>query len=163
MKRLLLIAVLFMTPLTAQACDTTVYTVAGTSMDPLIPNGSRIDAIPPNCLGRGITHGDIVVFLPGTYPMPIIKRVMGVPGDRLSIAGGQLSINGARAATSTGKPYQLPPEKLKMFALYAQDYGGKIPPHALLVLGDDPYGSSDSSVFGLISLDNIAGVMTGPH
>ena len=54
---------------------------------------------PPSRLGRWLlpyrspARGDIVVFRHPDPPM-LIKRVVGVPGDRLRIAGGQVFING---------------------------------------------------------------------
>ena len=42
---------------------------------------------------RSPARGDIVVFH-HPYPPMLIKRVVGIPGDRLHIAGGQVFING---------------------------------------------------------------------
>ena len=53
----------------------------------------------PGPIGRWVlpyrtpARGDIVVFR-HPYPPMLIKRVVGVPGDRLRIAGGQVFING---------------------------------------------------------------------
>ena len=54
---------------------------------------------PPGPIGRWLlpyrtpARGDIVVFR-HPYPPMLIKRVVGVPGDRLRIADGQVFING---------------------------------------------------------------------
>ena len=54
---------------------------------------------PPGLLGRWLlpyrspARGDIVVFR-HPYPPMLIKRVVGLPGDRLRIADGQVFING---------------------------------------------------------------------
>jgi len=42
---------------------------------------------------RDVARGDIVVFHHSQPPM-LIKRVVGLPGDRLRIAGGQVFVNG---------------------------------------------------------------------
>jgi signal peptidase I len=43
---------------------------------------------------RPVERGDIVVFYHRNPPL-LIKRVVGVPGDRLHLAGGKLYVNGA--------------------------------------------------------------------
>ena len=48
---------------------------------------------------RSVHRGDVVVFT-GHGPVPLLKRVVGVPGDTLSVAGGRLYVNGAPAADS---------------------------------------------------------------
>ena len=42
-------------------------------------------------------HGDIVVFLyPGDESVTYIKRIIGVPGDRVAVRGGVVWLNGKR-------------------------------------------------------------------
>src|SRR5271169_1495963 len=48
---------------------------------------------------RAVHRGDVVVFT-GHGPVPLLKRVVGVPGDTLSVAGGRLYVNGTPAADS---------------------------------------------------------------
>jgi signal peptidase I len=43
---------------------------------------------------RDVVRGDIVVFHHPQHPY-VVKRVVGLPGDRLSINDGQVSVNGA--------------------------------------------------------------------
>ncbi|MGB3455195.1 MAG: signal peptidase I [Litorimonas sp.] len=45
-------------------------------------------------LGRGPDRGDIVVFRPNGIAQNYIKRVVGLPGDRIQMVGGVLNING---------------------------------------------------------------------
>ena len=42
---------------------------------------------------RQVTRGDIVVFHHPDPPL-LVKRVVGIPGDHLRIAGGQVFVNG---------------------------------------------------------------------
>lgn len=93
-----------------------------------------------------IKRGDIIVF---HYPMnpdeDYIKRVIGVPGDKISIAEGQVAVNGF----VLNEPYiAAPPAK-----------GGEwvIPENAVFVLGDNRNESSDSRDWGFVPDDFIIG------
>ncbi|MBF0105521.1 MAG: signal peptidase I [Deltaproteobacteria bacterium] len=46
---------------------------------------------------EGPKRGDVVVFsFPDDEDVDFIKRVVGLPGDRITIAGGRLNVNGAQ-------------------------------------------------------------------
>jgi signal peptidase I len=46
-------------------------------------------------LGKLPQYGDVVVFrLPSNPKVTYVKRVVGLPGDRIQMKGGQLTING---------------------------------------------------------------------
>lgn len=118
-------------------------------------------------------RGDIVVFTPPVQAgSPFIKRVIGVPGDRLRIDGG-VYVNGRRLR----EPYisQEPAYKLvlKNYTLYVDNGLGyeqlwpqeaNIPPRKLwqapdripngyyFVMGDNRNDSDDSHVWGFAQL-----------
>ncbi len=57
-------------------------------------------------------HGDVMVFVPPHEPRYFIKRVIGVPGDRVRYQDKMLTINGERVpqqfvdqVTVDGRPY----------------------------------------------------------
>ncbi len=95
---------------------------------------------------RGPQRGDVVVIRLDNNPEMLIKRVIGLPGDRVEIRGGQVFINGTPLAES----YLTQPT-------YG-NYGPiDVPPLHLFVLGDNRGFSNDSRTFGPISLDNVVG------
>ena len=114
------------------------------SMEPTIRPGNRMVLIKTG----GLRRGDIIIFKNSedteTY---LIKRVIGLPGDVVEIAGGQLYLN--------GKPMDEPYLK-ESFIIY--EYGpAQVPPKNLFVLGDNRNNSDDSSVWGFLPAENMRG------
>ena len=95
---------------------------------------------------RGPQRGDVVVFRIDPDSDLLIKRVIGLPGDRVEIRSGQVIINGA----PLDEPYITRPT-------YG-DYGPvDVPPLHIFVLGDNRGFSNDSRAFGALPLDSIIG------
>jgi signal peptidase I len=91
-------------------------------------------------------RGDVVVVnLPG-YPRPLIKRVIGVPGNIIAIRDGHVYING----TLLQEPY-VGQWTTNVMAPKV------VPPGEVFVLGDNRKASSDSRVFGTVPFDYIIG------
>ncbi len=105
------------------------------------------------------SRGDIVVFKPPTgYEQggdtPFIKRVVGLPGDTITIRDGDVLVNGkglTEAYTFPGdgasQPTEAPPDRAEWV----------VGPDELFVLGDHRQQSSDSRVFGPIKRDAVIG------
>lgn len=92
-------------------------------------------------------RGDIIVFKypPDPTQIPYIKRVIGLPGDQVHIAGGKVYINGV----VLNEPY------LKVTTNGSGDWS--VPEGNLFVMGDNRNGSSDSRAWGWVPLGNVIG------
>jgi signal peptidase I len=97
-------------------------------------------------------RGDIVVLHPPVdQGKPYIKRVIGLPGERLAIHDGGVYINGQRL----NEPYLN-----GVSTTWAGSFGIQeivIPEGDVFVMGDNRNNSSDSRAFGPISIDKIIG------
>jgi signal peptidase I len=66
----------------------------------------------PEFSGRVFAHlpqrGDVVVFRHPTEDADLIKRVIGLPGDTIELRGGEIILNGRRAAREALPPYAMP-------------------------------------------------------
>lgn len=95
-------------------------------------------------------RGDIVVFDPPTRSdKPYIKRIIGLPGERITFNGGAVFINGTRL----DEPYiqdEAICERRDVCDMV-------VPPGEVFVLGDNRNNSQDSRVFGSVGLDRIIG------
>ena len=119
------------------------YTNSG-SMDPTIRIGDRMVLMK---IGS-IKKSDIIIFKsPEDTETYLVKRVIGLPGDVVEIAGGQLYLN--------GKPMDEPYLK-ESFIVYKYDLA-QVPPGKLFVLGDNRNNSEDSSVWGFLLAENMRG------
>ena len=124
--------------------------VFGQSMEPNLHTDQRlvVEKISYNHWWhlRGPQRGDVVVLRLGNEPELLIKRVVGLPGDRVEIRGGRVFINNVPLSES----YLTRPTN--------GDYGPvDVPPLHLFVLGDNRSFSNDSRAFGPISLNNVVG------
>jgi signal peptidase I len=96
---------------------------------------------------RSPRRGDIIVFVPPTSPYrDFIKRVIGLPGDKVEMRQGRVYINDQPLS----EPYILPGPPA--------NYGPIVVAQGdVFVLGDNRGGSTDSRSFGLLSESKIVG------
>lgn len=123
--------------------------VEGTSMAPLLNDQDRIFINKFVYRFEPVERGDIVVFW---YPMDrsksFIKRVVGLPGERVELRGGRVWINDRLL----DEPY-VPPQYSDR-----SNYGPVVvPPGHYYVLGDHRSSSNDSRVFGPVSGEYVYG------
>jgi signal peptidase I len=91
-------------------------------------------------------RGDIIVLRSTTTPnLDLIKRVIGLSGDKIVVQGGQVKINGQILS----EPY----------INTAPNYNGawQVPSGYLFVLGDNRNNSSDSHYWGFLPMQNVIG------
>ena len=124
-------------------------------------------------------HGDIVVFLkPGNPDMFLVKRLIGVPGDRIHLRNGVVILNGVAQT----EPYAAPwPEDT--YYPYIDDFPSVatseangvteewavdlpthiqgndlvVPPGMYFMMGDHRHNSLDSRFWGFVPRANVVG------
>lgn len=128
-------------------------------------------------------YGDMIVFLlPRDPSQTYVKRVVGLPGDRVQMKGGQLYINGTKMPRTPAGDYMTEGDAPRMLLrrfietmpdgrshaiLKATDDGPldntilhRVPPDSVFVLGDNRDNSQDNRMMdavGFIPSDNVIG------
>lgn len=103
-----------------------------------------------------IENFDMIVFTAPTG-VNFIKRVIGVPGDRISMEDDQLYVNGKAEAESYLDDNRKIAEE-QGFPRLTEDFQEfTVPAESYYVLGDNRLNSMDSRVLGFISKDSIIG------
>lgn len=125
--------------------------VEGTSMMPSLTDQERIFINKfVYRLGLGeVERGDTVVFwFPGDPSKSYIKRVVGLPGDRVEIRAGAVYVNGR----ALQEPYV--PEEFRDLGTYPLVV---VPEERYYVLGDHRSSSNDSRIWGPVPKEAIYG------
>lgn len=134
----------------------TPKTVTGSSMAPLIPNGTETVLLENyyNC-GNSVQVGDVVAYNFAGNKLPLIKRVFATDQDEVVLEGGKVIVNGNEILNSAEKPYRFSTNEQKMLGLYIKN--GKIPKDSILIFGENPINSDDSRKFGAVSTRDLFG------
>ena len=120
--------------------------VDGVSMLPTLQNGEFVLVNKLAYRTGTPSRGDIIVFRSTTTTdLDLIKRIMGIPGDKISIHNGQVLINGQ----TLSEPY------INAVPNYVGDW--QVPDGYLFVLGDNRNDSSDSHLWGFLPEKNVIG------
>ena len=117
-------------------------------------------------------NGEVMVFIPPHEKEYFIKRVVGVPGDKVRYQDKTLYINDEQQPLEFISQY--PPSKPR-YLVYKEELGGiehlirrnpfrdsrvlewEVPEGYYFMMGDNRDQSSDSRYWGLVSEDNIVG------
>ncbi len=108
---------------------------------------------------------DIVVFKSveeGAIHTTLVKRLIGLPGERIHIADGKIHVNGT--------PLEMPPELRNVYytspsgsfsdmkyGILQEDQYSVVPKDCYLLLGDNSAHSRDGRYFGWVPNENILG------
>jgi signal peptidase I len=133
---------------------------------------------------RDVQRGDIIVFMkpnPETPDLVLVKRAIGIPGDRIHLEGGVVYLNGkaqnepyATLPHNDGDAddmynqtrddfprYGVPPGSTELWAQdepsHVQDGDIVVPPGKVFAMGDNREHSLDGRFWGFVPRENIMG------
>lgn len=121
--------------------------VYGQSMEPNLHTDERLVIEKFSYHFHGPRRGDVVVLRdPSGGSELLIKRVVGLPGERVTLANGKVYIDGV----ALKEPYlnQVTQGVARSWV---------VPPLSVFVMGDNRSASRDSRIFGPVPLEELIG------
>lgn len=145
-----LVAVVIVVPLRLYVAKP--FIVSGASMDPTFDTGQYLIVDELSYRIQEPQRGDVIIFrYPKDPTQYFIKRVIGLPGEELSIMHGAVSV-----VTTEGKTVNLS-EPYVTHVGNGADMQVKLKPDEYFVMGDNRPESSDSRIWGVLPKQNIVG------
>ncbi len=129
------------------------FIVRGASMEPSFEDREYliIDEITP--VLRPLSRGSVIVFRYPLHPSDFfIKRIIGLPGERVVIKNGQVSVR-----NTTGEELVLQETYLARGTITVGVVDVNLSDDSYFVMGDNRNFSSDSRQWGILSKDLITG------
>lgn len=123
--------------------------IPSSSMEPTLQIGQRLIVEKVTYHFHDPEMGDIIVFHPPNQPRdatPFIKRIIGLPGDRVEVKDDGVYVNGQKL----DEPYIKEPAAYTMPEV-------TVPDNEYFVLGDNRNVSADSHIGYTVPRDNIIG------
>lgn len=135
-----------------------IVDVRQSSMEATLEEGDRLILSKVDYRLHDPQRGDIIVFRPpspacpldATTCVPFVKRVIGLPGDRVDVTGGKVYVNGVVLSEDYARPPTSPESD-------SVPYPYLVPADAVFVLGDNRPVSGDSRAWGAVPLASIVG------
>jgi signal peptidase I len=129
------------------------FNIEGHSMEPNLHDQELILVDKWTYLFHPPTRGDVIVFIAPPQPsQDYIKRVIGIPGDVITIQNTTVIVDGV----SLNETYVDPKNQGGTFE-DRHIVNMVVPPNDYFVLGDNRANSSDSRVWGFVPKQNILG------
>lgn len=143
----------------------TAYHIPSLSMAPTLDVGDRVVVNRLSYKLGEVDRGQVVVFSrpPGQVGQAehLIKRVIGLPGETVTVSNGHIWIDGQRLSESYLAQEESSEPRTAAIPGCANDGGSRtecvVPEGSVFVMGDNRRGSVDSRVFGPIDQDSIVG------
>ena len=128
------------------------FIVEGDSMEPNFRDGEYLIIDEISYRFKEPQRGDVIVFHPPTgQRIFFIKRIVGLPGERVLIENGKIILSSGNERVVLSEGYL--PENLKT----SPDYSVKLGENEYFVLGDNRDRSSDSRLWGALRKESIIG------
>lgn len=129
------------------------HKIKGASMMPNYPDGEYLLTERVSYYKGNPQRGDVVVFNPPVSEDEYIKRIIGLPGEKVSLQNGKIYINGQQL-----KEEYLDPNLYTEGNSYLEEGGEVVIPNGeYLVMGDNRPHSYDSRSWGPIKKKVITG------
>lgn len=120
--------------------------VHGQSMEPNLHSDQRLIIEKVSYRLHSPRRGDVIVIRLDEYEIPLIKRVVGMPGETVEVRDNYVYLNGELL------------DEGYLSSTIQQNYGPvRVPLDHVFVMGDNRNASNDSRAFGAVHVNRIVG------
>jgi len=132
------------------------FVVSGSSMDPNFHNADYLIIDELSYRLREPERQEVIVFkYPNNPSLKYIKRVIGLPGEKVEIVNGQVFITSGNKTFQLEEPYLS--EETKQTWINNNNFSVELGQNEYFVMGDNRNFSSDSRIWGPVPKKNIVG------
>jgi signal peptidase I len=132
------------------------FLVSGESMEPTYKNGEYLLVDELTYRFRQPERGEVVVFrYPGDEKSFFIKRIIGLPGETVTISDNSISISSPNSSSSLVLNESYLRDTTKTFS----EKTALIGDDELYVMGDNRSNSFDSRSWGPLKIDHVKGLV----
>lgn len=151
------------------------YQVSGMSMEQTLHNGDRLVVLKLPRTWSEITghayvpkRGDIIILKDSPEALAVcsadrgsqlVKRVIGLPGDRVVVTGGKVTIYNKQYPRGFS-PDKLLPYHNQITEVTNGNVNIRLGQNQIFVMGDNRLNSCDSRFFGPVNLNQVVGEVT---
>jgi len=129
------------------------FKIPTTSMVPTLKVGDRLLSNNIIYKIRAPKRGEVVIFkYPEDPRRDFVKRMIGLPGEKVMIKDGKIFINGEEVHNEKVSCRYYYSE-----GFYANEYETEVPQGGYFVLGDNSINSKDSRYWGFVPEKNLVG------
>ena len=131
--------------------------VEGNSMFPTYHDKERLVVEKLSLKYKNLERGEVVIFQHPNIEQrhPLIKRVVGLPGETIRIAGGNVYINGEKLDETYIESDN--PTEETTGGIVEEGVGYDIDENSYFMMGDNRQNSTDSRYFGAVKKEKIIG------
>ncbi len=130
------------------------HKIKGASMEPNFPDGEYLLTDKVTYRFNQPKRGDVIVFkAPPDFKDEFIKRIIGIPGDKVMVKGGKVYVNGQ----IINEPYLAQGQYTSAGTFATEGAELTVPAKSFFVLGDNRDHSFDGRNFGFIDKSKING------
>lgn len=132
------------------------HNIVGNSLEPLLKEGTKVKGLVGYYDCNEIKRGEIAILKFKTREETFVKKVVGIPGDKLEFQNDQAKLNDEVLINSAGEPYLFSEASRRIITIPLRD--GKIPEARYFILSDEKWPSAfDSRQFGFVEKEHLIG------
>ncbi len=130
-------------------------------MLPTLRSGDTVFVDPAYYTEKSFKRNDLVAIQFSSRKRPMVKRIIAVAGDSVTINNGRIHLNDIPLEEPyLSGPRILSPKAAKLLSLQLSRYSNRVPKANCIMMGDNTKNSFDSGDYGFVSESQVVGMVS---